>query len=326
MDAEEASTLSLLPVHSAMILHFWPRSRGTPNRKSTVEIGNTLTRFSLQISAFYFFACCHISLAQEMKYPIDVSVAKDGVIYIADRHLPGVWKVSDGKLATVFRASKKFGTPLNATRCVTLDSQGSILVGDSATRDIYRIDKDGKPVGLAKVKGGKGVGIGIPMDIVDDGKGNLYVTDLELHRVYRVASQGGKPEKFADVPAPRGLTLDSDGNLLVVSSSTNQLFRVSSDGKVESIVKKRLMKFPNDVVVGQDKTIYVSDGYSKAVWTVQANGQAEKWISGKPFNNPVGLAWRGKNLLVADPQAVAVFEVTPDGKISKLELKTTAAK
>jgi len=37
--------------------------------------------------------------------------------------------------------------------------------------------------------------------------------------------------------------------------------------------------------------------------------------------HPVGLAWRGEKLLVADPRAKGLIEVDLDGKATKLEIK-----
>jgi hypothetical protein len=41
-------------------------------------------------------------------------------------------------------------------------------------------------------------------------------------------------------------------------------------------------------------------------------------VSGDPFINPVGLAWHGENLLVADPKANGIFEVTTAGKVTRV--------
>ena len=70
--------------------------------------------------------------------------------------------------------------------------------------------------------------------------------------------------------------------------------------------------------MGPDKTAFVTDGYSKAVWKIPPGGKPEKWVSGDPLVNPVGLTWKKDNLLVVDPRANAVFEVTPDGKVTKV--------
>ena len=52
----------------------------------------------------------------------------------------------------------------------------------------------------------------------------------------------------------------------------------------------------------------------------EPKGKPVKWVEGKPLNKPVGIAWQGDRLLIADPHAKALFEVSKDGKISQLEL------
>ena len=258
-----------------------------------------------------------VALADGLLYPLDASVSNKA-LYIADRNVPGVWKVVDGKLSYFFKGSKKFRTPLNAVRCITTDAKGRLVAGDSSTRDIYRFDEKGQPKPLTKG------GIGIPMGIVDDGKGSLFVTDLELGRIWKVPVEGGKAAEFATVTAPRGITIDADGNLLVVSAGTkNQLVRISPKGQLEVLVKGRPFQFPHDVVVDKEKTAYVSDGYGKAIWKVDPAGKTEKWISGKPFVNPVGLAWQGDNLLIVDPRAKMVFQASPKGELQPLKFATS---
>src|SRR4051812_21740421 len=77
-----------------------------------------------------------IAEAIEPEYAIGIAVHND-TIYVADRKLPGVLTLKDGKFSKFFAASKKFGTPLNAVRCLAIDKEGKLLAGDSATRDIY---------------------------------------------------------------------------------------------------------------------------------------------------------------------------------------------
>src|SRR5438132_1259504 len=79
--------------------------------------------------------------------------------------------------------------------------------------------------------------IGIPMGLAVNTFGDLFVSDLEVHWIWKVSEAGGKPVKFAEVPAPRGMTIDAEGALWVISHGNNQLVRISPDGKVEPIVK-----------------------------------------------------------------------------------------
>ncbi len=159
------------------------------------------------------------TLAQDAKparglvYPLDVSVTADAkTLYLVDRKLPGLWKAgADGKLAVFFQASKKFRTPLNAVRCIAADGKGGLLVGDSGTREVYRFSADGKSTPLTKG------GIGIAMGIAVNAKGTIFVSDLELQRIWTVPAAGGEPKEFAVLPAPRGMTFDKKGQLWVVS-------------------------------------------------------------------------------------------------------------
>ncbi|HET6880824.1 MAG TPA: hypothetical protein VFI31_11755, partial [Pirellulales bacterium] len=259
--------------------------------------------------------------AQELQYPLDIA-AHGETIYLADRLLPGIWKSEGGKLSLYFEGSKKLRTPLNAPRCLTVNKEGHVFAGDSAMREVYRFDEDGKPQPLT------GAGIGIPMGIAVTAEGDLFVSDLELHRIYKVTLSGqAKPvvETYAEVSAPSGVCLDSQGRLWVVSRDRDPLLRITAERKVEVVVADRAFEFPNAVAVSGDGTAYVSDGYAKAIWRVPPEGKPEKWFSGEPLVSPVGVAWKGENLLVADPRAKAVFQIDQEAKISKIELGETAS-
>jgi len=255
--------------------------------------------------------------AKSLVYPLDVSVAAAAkTLYLVDRKLPGLWKATaTGKLEVFFQASKKFRTPLNAVRCIAGDGKGGLLVGDSGTREVYRFSADGKSTPLTKG------GIGIAMGIAAGSDGTIFVSDLELQRIWSVPAAGGEPKEFAVLPAPRGMTFDKTGQLWVVSGGPrNQLVKIAPDGKITPVVKDRTFIYPNDVAIAKDGTAYVSDGYADCIWKVTADGKSVKWVSGKPLDNPVGLDWQGPNLLVVDSRAGQVFSITPDAKLTAVKL------
>lgn len=255
--------------------------------------------------------------AAEWQAPRAVAAATDGTIYVADdvgeKRLPGIWKVADGKRTVVVTAEKKFRTPFNAIRCLAVDREGRLLVGDSGTREVYRFEADGKPKPLTSGK------IGIPMGIGVDSQGNIIVADLESHRLMKVPADGGEPIKLADVPAPQGLTVDSKDRVWVVSRSQKQLYRVAPDGQVEPLIDAHPFGFPHDVVVDSVGTATITDSYGKALWQVDENGKPSKWIEGSPFVNPVRIALAGKTLYVSDSQANQVFVVDAAGTVTPLE-------
>lgn len=246
-----------------------------------------------------------------LAYPLSVAAA-DGGLLVADRQLPGIWRIASGRPAVFFRGEKKFRTPLNAVRSVAVARDGAVYAADSATRDVHRVVADGKPVPLT---GGK---IGIPVDIAIAKSGDLYVSDLETQSVWRVPAAGGEPAKVATLAAPRGLFVDGSDRLWAVAASGEQpLVRITADGMVEPVVKTRAFEFPHDVVVldaPDGPVAIVSDNYARALWKVAADGSVAAWVKGEPLVGPVGLALDGADVLVADPQARTIFRVGADGR------------
>jgi len=272
--------------------------------------------------------------ADGMQYPLG-SVRNDaGELFIVDLKMHGVWKATDGKLSAYFEGSPKFRTPLNAARCIAFDKDGNVLAGDTSTREVYRFKEAGKPEPLTgagpitdddgKVTGFK-PGIGMPMAIAVAKDGTIYIADLELHRIFKVPHEGrtdGKPEIVAAVEAPRGLAFDPDGNLIVLSTTKDQILKVDSDGKVSVLVPGRPFNFPHNIVITNDGTMFVTDGYGKCVWKIGADLKPVKLFEGGPLSNPVGLSLSGDKLIVTDPRAEGprVFELDLEGNLTPIEL------
>lgn len=276
-----------------------------------------MNRFVIVLVSFVFAA--NSARAAEMQYPLAVAVGKDGEIFVADKDMHGVWKIANGKLEALFQGSNKFRTPLNAVRCVAVDAKGRLLAGDSATREVYRFNSENQPEPLTKGY------VGIPMAIAFDEKGDILVGDLEIHQLVKVPEAGGEPVRVADFAAPRGLAVDPQGRIWVVDAGgKDQVMRVLPDGKVETVVSGRPMQFPHHIALDKDLNAYICDNYSQAVWKLSNAGKMEKLLEGKPLDRPVGIAFTGERLLVADPHAKKIFELTLDGKATPLAFESSS--
>jgi len=258
------------------------------------------------------------SHAAEFDYPLSIAVSDDGVMFVADRNLPGIWKIADGKRSILFQGSKKFRTPLNAVRCVGLDRDGKLLAGDSATRNVYRFDDAGQPQPITKATDGMGL-IGIPMDVAVTSKGDIYVSDLEIQRIVKIPVGGDEPVEVAEIAGCRGLFVDHEDALWIVSTTTDQLHRITADGKQSVVAAGRPFQFPHTVVVGADGTAFVCDGYAKTIWKITPDGKPEALAAGEPMVGPVGLAIKEDVLYVADPRAKSIFSVDVAGTVTKVE-------
>lgn len=254
-----------------------------------------------------------IASAQDMRYPLAVAVDSRGVIYVADLDLPGVWRFAEGKLSVYFQAQKTFRTPLNRVRCLAIDREGKLLAGDSATREVYRLQGDAAPQPLTNA------GVGIPMCLAVAADGTIYASDLEIHRLVRFPAAGGEVEVVAEVPAVRGMAFDQEGRLWVASHGSDAILRFSPDFQHrEVVVPGRVFQFSHHLTFADDGTAYVADGYAKTIWKV-SGATPQPLHQGAPFKNPVGLTWSTQHgLLVADPHQKAVYRLPLGGNPEQL--------
>lgn len=160
------------------------------------------------------------------------------------------------------------------------------------------------------------------MVIAFDKAGNLYIGDLETRRIYKQPAAGGELTEFAQVETPRGLAIDAEDRLWVVAyGGKDQVLRFTPDGKSEVIVSGRPFQFPNQITLDKDQNAYVADGYAKTIWKIGADKKPVKFASGDPLSNPVGLAWQGDKLLVADPRSKDfLYSVDADGKMTPVPM------
>ena len=265
----------------------------------------------------FFITCWSLSsqLNGQLQYPIDVAVSGDDLI-VVDRNLPGIFRVaSDGALSEVFKASKKFRTPLNAVRCVAVSADGDLFFGDSSTRQIYKFE-GAKPIPILTNR----VGIGVPYAMVFDKGGNLFVSDLEAPgRIYKIPAGETEPQQFAIQPAVRGLAIDQDGNLIALTGLKEAVLKFTPDGKRSVLIDNRPFEFPNSLLIKGD-AMYVSDSYKKCVWKIGSDLKPVAWCV-EGISYPGGMAIGESDVLVTDSKAKKVFRISPEGKAVEVEIK-----
>jgi hypothetical protein len=240
----------------------------------------------------------------DVRYPLSVSTAGEKQpIFVVDLEKPGIWKLAaDGSELSLFhQGPQQFRQPLNRPRCIlALDAQ-TVLVGDSATREVYRLAGDGTDP--EPLTGGE---IGIPMCLALDPAGEmLYVGDAEMRVIVRLPLAGGKPERFAKINA-RGLGFDEKGDLWALTPDDPAVVKIDGEGAVTPVVTGRPFQYASSLVCSNDQ-VYVTDGYGHAVMQVTTDGKTSEWFAGEPLQHPVGIAATATAVLVADPHARQVF-------------------
>ena len=245
-------------------------------------------------------------------YPLSVAVSGED-LFVVDLDLPGVWKVGQQRSLLV-KGSNLLRNPLNRPRAIAVHPGGGILVGDSATREVYHITGEGDPKPLTDGH------LGNAMAIVVDPDGKLvYVGDAEKRSVLRFPIDGGKPELVVRVNA-RGLAFDGDGKLWAVTPDAAAIQKIDVESKeTQAVVENRPFRYPNGLAWAGDHG-YVTDGYGRCIWKFTPDGAVEKWHEGDPLVGPVGIAATEDSIFVADPKKKQLYQFSRESKESKPRL------
>jgi sugar lactone lactonase YvrE len=120
------------------------------------------------------------------------------------------------------------------------------------TNDIWRIDPDGgEPERVAG-------DLGVPDAVKFDSEGNIVSTQVGTGEVLRIDPRSGERTVLATI-APGLDNLTFVGTRLFVSSFTGQITEILASGQTRSVLPSGLT-WPLDLTVGDDGTLYVSDG------------------------------------------------------------------
>ncbi len=271
--------------------------------------------------------------------------AKDGMTYISDGEKGEIWKIeADGRSSVL---AKGLDTP----SAVAIDKNGDLLVADSGTHTIKKIDESGNISLVAGVEASSGNNDGdtsaslfnAPIGIVAaDNK--IYVADTYNDRIRliengQVRTIAGSTTGFSDGTEPRfntptGLALWHD-KLLVADTGNNRIRVVEPDGSVwtlagngvSDLVNGSLLSasfvHPTGIAVDPDGTIYVTDGNAVRkvggvlpIVTTLNNGDRgtrDGSLAVSRFNRPSGIAVDDKgDLIIADSENRLVRRISAD--------------
>ncbi len=220
-----------------------------------------------------------------LKYPLNVAVQGDD-IYIVDLDLPGVWHVNGDKRELFVQGTKFLRKPMNRPRCVAIHPDGGILVGDSATREVYYIaKKDAEPKPLCNAH----LGIAMALAVAPD-KQSFYVGDAEKRATFRVPIGGGDPELIVRVNS-RGLAFDESGTLWAVTPDDAAIHSIDVAGKTSKpVVTDVLINIPmawfGQAITAMSPMVMVSRSGDS-----QRMVKPKPGFTGYPLKGPVGSHW-----------------------------------
>ena len=249
-----------------------------------------------------------------------LAVGPANELYIAD--FLSIRKVdSSGTITTVAGTARRPGFSgdggpaadalLGGVFGLATDSAGNLFLADVINRRVRKIDTAGVITTVAG-SGEPGVGgdggpateaqLGAASGLAVDAAGNLYIADVEHHRVRRVDPNGiittvagtGRGGYDGDnVPAvdarllhPRGIAVDQTGNLYIADAFNHRVRRVDPMGIITTVVglgewgqegdhghaDEAALRQPTVVAVDAFDNLYIADGLGHRVRKVDSTG------------------------------------------------------
>ena len=208
-----------------------------------------------------------------------------GSVYVSDGLKGRIWRMTDDAEPAVFADG------LDTPSAIAFDGNGSLIVADSGSNSIKKIDSAGKVSVIAGVEGKSGFADGDasmalfngPIGVAVGSDGRVYVADTYNDRI-RVIEKGkvltlaGSSWGYADgtganakFHTPCGIAIWQD-KLLVADTGNSRIRVVESDGRVwtltgtgerrlsDGLLSQAAFVQPTAVAVDEFGSIFVADG------------------------------------------------------------------
>jgi len=194
--------------------------------------------------------------------PYGVAVDSSDNVYVADTDNHRIRKItSGGSVSTLAGGGEtaEFRQPSG----VAVDASGNVYVADKSKHRIRRITPaEGGRVSVSTIAGGgdrgefrDGTGtdarFNLPIDVALDASGNVYVADLQTHRIRKISSErrvvstiagGGRSGAFIDgvgasarFKYPSGVAVDAEGNVYVADTHNHRIRMITPERVVSTI-------------------------------------------------------------------------------------------
>ena len=203
------------------------------------------------------------------------------------------------------------GWPLVQPFGITMDAQGNILVTDTGSRAVIRINPvTGTKEVVATVPG-------LPFGLAANDSGDIFVANAEA--VLRVKSDTGEVSVVAAGGVPLGVALAPDGNIFVADAQSCVVKVDVNSGARSLISQGQSLRQPAGLAVGANGNLLIVDSVAACVVEVNPLNGAQQVVSqGENFRTPVcAVTEKSGSVLVSDPDCFdlsgGIIRVNADG-------------
>ena len=251
-------------------------------------ISNLLVLFTVPAFAIQLInARMVLAIRQQLNKPSDVSVSRDGLIYVVDG-VNNKIKIFDknGSFVSSFgnqgSGRGEFSQPLG----IDLDSDGKVYIADSGNQRVQIFSAAGGFVDEIKLPASNGHQAD-PTDVAIDKVNNkCYISDNDNHHVLAydlakltlIKTYGGRGSGRDRFRYPFLMALGKQQYLYVVDVINTRVQVLNSQGSfVGEIggwgVEKGEFFRPKGVAVDQNNRVYVSDSYTGVIQVFESSGE-----------------------------------------------------
>jgi trimeric autotransporter adhesin len=205
----------------------------------------------------------------KLNHPTGATFDALGNLYIADTYNNRVRKINTSGVITTVAGNGTAGfggdgghadtAKLNHPTGISLDMLGNLYIADNSNHRVRMVNTSGIITtvagnGTAGFSGNGGQATSaelfLPADVVVDGVGNIYISDMQNNRIQMVDNSGiittiagngtlmssgdGGPATLAGLQYPIGLTFDSFGNLYIADYSADRIRKIEHMAGIEN--------------------------------------------------------------------------------------------
>lgn len=168
--------------------------------------------------------------------PRSIAIASDGTLLVTDTGNKRIQRFDrDGKFLTMYGPGTPGLPPFNEPVGITVDAQGRIWIVDTWNQRIQFFDNQFVPLGQISVDGWNGQGLLNKPYIQVSARGDIFVTDPEIHQILRFGPTGTLVNPIGHLgpqPAafnlPIGIAQDAEGNLYVAEAGNNRIQKIAA--------------------------------------------------------------------------------------------------